>query len=84
MARPNSRWCWISALQVGERSAAGLHQLVRIDAEHVVPRTGSRPHLVELQQIRIDEHAQLIRMTERRNATSEFGNPILDRLTGWS
>jgi hypothetical protein len=47
---------------------------VRFDAEHVVPRASRRPHLVVLQQIRIDEHPQMRLVTKRRNATIAFGN----------
>ena len=73
MERPNSRWCWISAFEVGERSPAGFHQFVGFDAEHVVPRSCSRPHLVVLQQVGVDEHAQLSVVTEGRHAPGGFG-----------
>ncbi len=46
-----------AALQVGDDSPAGLDQLVRFDAEHVVPRSRRSPHLVELQQVRVNEDA---------------------------
>ena len=55
-------------LQVGDHSTARFHQLVRLDAEHVVPRARRRPHLVVLQQVRVDEHPQLLGVTERRRA----------------
>ena len=47
---------------------------MRIDAEHVVPRSRSGPHLVVLQQVRINKHAQLLGVAEGRNATIGFGN----------
>ena len=43
-------------LQVDHGALAGLHQAMRLDAEHVVPRAGRRPHLGVLQQVGIDEH----------------------------
>ena len=65
----------LGALQVGDQTAAGLDQLVRLDAEHVVPCARRRPHLRVLQQIGIDEHAQLGGMTKRGHATVGLGNP---------
>ena len=56
------------ALQVGERSPAGFHQLVWFDAEHIVPRTSRRPHLVVLQQILVDEDPKWPRKTKRGHA----------------
>jgi hypothetical protein len=41
---------------------------VGFDAEHVVPRARRSPHLVVLQQVGIDEHAQVGLMTEGRYA----------------
>ena len=60
--------------QVGDDTPAGVHQLVGLDTEHVVPRSRRRPHLGVLQQIRIDEHAQMSLVTEGRHATVGFGN----------
>ena len=57
------------ALQVDDDSTTGFHQLVRLDTEHVVPRSRRRPHLGPMQQIRIDEHAQMRLVTEGRHAT---------------
>ena len=42
--------------------------------EHVAPCSRSRPHLFVLQQIRVDEDAQLSRVAERGHATSGIGN----------
>jgi len=61
-------------LQVGDRSSAGFHQLVRLDTEHVVPRARGRPHPVVLQQVRVHEHTQLSAVTKGRHATVGFGN----------
>ena len=63
------------AFQIGERSPAGLDQLVWLDPEHVVPGSRRRPHLVVLQQIRIDEDARLLLKPKRGHATSGFVNP---------
>ena len=38
------------------------------DAEHVVPGAGGGPHLVVLQQVGVDEHAQVRGVAERRHA----------------
>jgi hypothetical protein len=58
-----------AALEVGDLSAAGFHQLVRLDAEHVVPCAGCRPHLGPLQQVGVDEHAQMRCVTKGRHVT---------------
>ena len=62
--------------QVGDRSTAGTNEIVRCNREHVDPRSRRRPHLVVLQQIRINEHAQLCAVTKRRNATVGLSNPL--------
>ena len=69
----------LGALQVGHGSPAGFHQLVRLDTEHVVPRSRGRPHLVVLQQVRVDEHPQLLCVPEGRHAASGFGNQRAER-----
>jgi hypothetical protein len=48
---------------------------VRFDAEHVVPSSRRRPHLVVLQHIRVDEHPQVRLVTKGRNTAVGFGNP---------
>jgi len=57
-----------SALQFDNDAATGLHQLAGLDAEHVVPGAGGGPHLVVLQQIRVDEDPKRGRVAEGRNA----------------
>jgi hypothetical protein len=37
---------------------------VRLDSEHIMPGAGCGPDLVELQQVRVDEHPQLRAVTE--------------------
>jgi len=64
------------SLQVGDRSSAGFHQLVRLNTEHVVPRSRRGLHLGPLQQVRVDEHTQLLGVTERRHGVIGFGNTI--------
>ena len=72
----------LHTLQVGHCSAAGLHQFVGLDTEHVVPGSRGRPHLVVLQQVRVDEHPQLLRVTERGHATVGFGTETLSGYLG--
>ena len=63
------------AFQVDDHSDAGANEIVRRDREHVVPRSRGRPHLFVLQQIRVDEDAQLRGVTKGRHTKSEFVNP---------
>ena len=56
------------SLQVGDHTTGNTHDVSRYCAEVVVPRSGRRPHLVILQQIRIDEDAQRRSVTKRRHA----------------
>ena len=69
---PNERA--LEALQVGDRCTTCANEIIRRDRKHVVPRPSRRPHLVVLQQIRVDEHAQTGLVTEGGHATSGFGN----------
>jgi hypothetical protein len=55
-------------LQVGDQALARLHELMGFDAEHVVPGSGRGPHLVVLQQVGVDEDAQVGLVTERGHA----------------
>jgi len=61
----------LHTLQVGHCSAAGLHQFVGLDTEHVVPRSRGCPHLVVLKQLLIDEHAQLL-------CATKWGHAVID------
>ncbi len=65
------------ALQIGDHASCNSHNVSRRSTEVVVPGSRSRPHFVVLQQIRIDEHTQLLRVTKRRHATGGFGNSHL-------
>ena len=66
--------CRFSALEVGDYTTCDAHDVCRRCAEVVVPRSGSSPHFVELQQIRIHKHTQLSAVTKGRHATIGFGN----------
>ena len=59
----------LGALQVGDHTAGDAHDVVGVRAEVIVPRAGSGPHLVVLQQVRINRHAQLLGVIEGRHAT---------------
>ena len=66
---------YLGSLQVGDHTTSNTHNVSRCRTEVVVPRSGCGPHLVVLQQVRIDEHTQLSAVTKRRYATFGFGNP---------
>ena len=59
---------------VGGGAASDAHELIERRREDVVRMACSGPHFVVLQQVGVDEHAQLRRVTERWNATIGFGN----------
>ena len=63
-----------ATLQVGEHATGNTHDVVRVRTEVVVPCPCRGPHLVVLQQVRVDEHTQLRRVTEGRHATVGFRN----------
>jgi hypothetical protein len=63
-------------LDVGDLALAGADQFVRFDAEHVVPRSRRGSHLVVLQQIGIDEDAQLSAVAKRWHAVFGLGNSL--------
>jgi hypothetical protein len=57
------------ALQIGDYATRNANDLRWRSTEVVVPRSRSRPHFVVLQQVRINEHAQLCAVTKGWNAT---------------
>ena len=59
----------LDALQGGDHTATRLHQLVRFDPEHVVPRARRSPDLFELEQVRVDEDPKLRAVAKGRNAS---------------
>ena len=67
----------LGALEVGDYTTSDTNDVRRRSAEIVVPRSRRSPHLVVLQQVRINEHAQLCAVTKGRHATIGFGNLLL-------
>ena len=65
------------AFEVGDHSAGYTHDVVRVRTEVVVPRSSRGPHFVVLQQVRINEDAQLCAVTEGWNATVGSTRSIL-------
>ena len=62
------------ALEVGDDTTGDTYDVIRVRTEVVVPRSGCSPHLVVLQQVRINEHAQLSAVTKGRHAAIGLGN----------
>jgi len=62
------------ALEVGDHATSNTHDVIRICTEVVIPCSRSSPHLVVLQQVRINEHTQLCAVTKGRHAIIGFGN----------
>jgi len=76
-ARPGSCFMNIQAphaLQVGDHATRDTHDVCRSCTKVVVPRSRCGPHLVVLQQIRVDEDAQSPLQAKRRYAAFVFGN----------
>ena len=65
----------LRALQVGDYSATDAHEFGRRDCEVVIPCSRSSPHLVVLQQVRINEYTQLCAVTKGRHAAVGLSNP---------
>ena len=65
----------LAARQVGDDATSDTHDVVRVCTEVVVPCSGSSPHFVVLQQVRIYEHTKLSVVTKGRHAAVVFGNP---------
>ena len=64
----NTRTAASPALEVGDQAFTGLDQLAWLECEHVVPRAGGGPHFVVVQQVGVDEHAQVGRVAEGGDA----------------
>ena len=62
------------ALEVGDDTTSNAHDVIRVRTEVVVPRSRCHPHLVALQQVRVDGHTQLCAVTKGRHATVGLGN----------
>ena len=59
---------------VGEGAASDAHELIERRREDVVRMACSGPHFVVLQQVGVDEHAQLSAVTKGRHAPCGFCN----------
>ena len=47
---------WSGALEVGDNATCDAHDVIRVRTEVVIPRSSRGPHLVVLQQVRINKH----------------------------
>ena len=65
---------------VRDHTTCDTHDVVRVRTEVVIPRSRSSPHLVVLQQVRINEHAQLCCVAERGYATIGLGNLLISEV----
>lgn len=63
--------CEADSFRVSDPSPAGLHLMVRLDAEPIVPRA-RRPQVGPLRQTRIDEHPQRRGVIKRRDASGDW------------
>jgi len=72
----------LGALEVGDYATSDTNDVCGCSTEVVVPRSCCRPHLVILQQIRINEHSQLGCMTKGRHAAVGLGNSLKPVLLG--
>ena len=73
----------LAALQISDHATGNTHDVRGHCTEVVVPRSGRGPHLVVLQQIRIDEDAQLSRVAERGHAAIGLSNSMLHYRRMW-
>jgi hypothetical protein len=58
------------------RSSSRAHDIIRVRTEVVIPRSRSSPHLVGLQQVRIDEDARLLLKPKGGHAAIGLRNPL--------
>ena len=68
------------ALEVGDNATSDTHDVIRVRTEVVVPRSRSRPHLVVLQQVRVDKYPQLSAVTKRGHATFGLGKLLISEV----
>ena len=66
----------LGTLQIGDDATSNTHDVIRVRAKVVVPRSCCSPHLVVLQQVGINEHTQLSAVTKGRHATVGLSNPL--------
>ncbi len=64
----------LGALEVDDHATGDTNNVIRVRTKVVVPCSCCGPHLVVLQQVRINEHAQLCAVTKGRHATVGLGN----------
>ena len=67
----------LGAFQVDDYTTGDVHDVCRSSTEVVVPRSRRSPHFVVLQQVGINEHAQLCAVTKGRHAAIGLGNPFM-------
>ena len=72
--------CRSVALEVSDDATGDAHDVRWRSTEVVVPCPRCRPHLVVLQQVRINEHTKLCAVTKGRHAFVGLGNPSSVRL----
>ena len=65
----------LETFEVGDYTAGNTHDVRWRSTKVVVPRSRCSPHLVVLQQVRINKHTQLGDVTKRRHAIIGLGNP---------
>jgi hypothetical protein len=65
----------LRALEVSDNATGNTHEVCWRSTEVIVPSSRCGPHLVVLQQVRINEHTQLCAVAKRRNAAFGLGNP---------
>jgi len=67
------------AFQIGDYSIGDTHDVSWCSTEVVIPRSRCCPHLVVLQQVGVDEHAQVGLVADGRHAAIGLGNlPALE------
>ena len=64
----------LGTFEVGDNATGDTHDVIRVRTEVVVPRSSCSPHLVVLQQVRINKHAQLCAVTKGRHTKFGFCN----------
>ena len=58
----------LGAFEVGDNATSNAHDVSWRRTEVVIPHSRSCPHLVILQQVRINKHTQLCAVTKGRHA----------------
>ncbi len=66
----------LEALEISDYTAGNANNVRRRSTEVVIPRSCRSPHLVVLQQVRINEHTKLSAVTKGRHAILGLGNPL--------